>query len=322
MIRLLLLWISIIGVSAYPRWFLDYVELHKKSYTSLQRRLAFQVLKPKHDHIQKHTGSLLLELHSHSDKRFFKKGRNLMKHRRSTKKRAPKKKHRKLGMPLTFDWRHHGMVTPVRNQGECGGCYCFSALDHLEYWWKKNTGSLVELSVQECLDCTRQKIHLASGCDGGLMEDVFLMSKRWPIGKKSFETFSMRDQTCPRLPPPTGIKVKSFETMSNEWHSPIESELAHNLIRYGPIPVGVDSKSFNFELYKRGILKKGDCGGEIDHAVTVVGFGIEHGSRYWIVKNSWGKNWGVDGYFYLERDHNVCGINSYSAFATSVELVL
>ena len=163
---------------------------------------------------------------------------------------------------------------------------------------------------------------MADGCDGGLMEDVYTMSSRWPIGEKKFDQFVMRDRFCPRRPPNVGIKVKSFETMSDEWHSPIESQLAHNLIRHGPIPVGIDSKSYNFELYKKGILKKSDCGREIDHAVTVVGFGVEHGTRYWIVKNSWGENWGIDGYFYIERDKNACGINTYSSFATSVEMVL
>ena len=77
----------------------------------------------------------------------------------------------------------------------------------------------------------------------------------------------------------------------------------------------------NFELYHKGILKARHCGKEIDHAVTVVGYGIEHDTRYWIIKNSWGKKWGENGYFRLERDTNACGINSYSSFATDVEVV-
>ena len=74
-------------------------------------------------------------------------------------------------------------------------------------------------------------------------------------------------------------------------------------------------------MYRHGIIKASHCGKEIDHAVTVTWFGIEGTTRYWVIKNSWGKSWGESGYFRLERGKNACGINSYSSFATSVEVV-
>ena len=81
MFRLLLLLVCIVSVGAYPKWFFDYMKTHNKKYTQLERRLAFQVLKPKYEHIQQHTGGLKLQLFEYSDKR-FKKGRKLMRHKR------------------------------------------------------------------------------------------------------------------------------------------------------------------------------------------------------------------------------------------------
>ena len=82
------------------------------------------------------------------------------------------------------------------------------------------------------------------------------------------------------------------------------------------LPVAVDSTSNTFELYHDGIIRKDQCGNNVDHAVLVVGYT----PTYWIVKNSWGPLWGQSGYIYIERGKNTCGINSYASFATSVSI--
>lgn len=315
MLRLFLIFLIFLpSIFAYPMWFKKYIKDHGKEYTPLQKRIAFQVLKPKYEHIKRSENDLELVLHQTSD----------IKHRRrklNVRRASPTKhisKHRNLGLPLSFDWRPHGYVTPVKNQGSCGGCYCFSAITNLEYWYKKKTGKLKELSIQECMDCSKKMIKDADGCDGGLMEDVYDLNRRWTIGESNFDRFVMRDNVCPLIQPDHGIRTKTYHTISD---LPIENRLVHNLLRYGPIPVGIDSTSFNFELYKSGIIRKHHCGNNIDHAVTVVGYNTKNNIRYWIVKNSWGKNWGIDGYFYLERDRNTCGIDTYTSFATDVEVL-
>lgn len=322
MFRVVLLLISFTMTFAFPSWFHKYMKEHNKKYRVDEMHKAFKILKPKYDHIQRSNGDLHLRLHKNSDRE-----RKIGRHLYQMKKRAAPpdvsvKKKKLLSMPLEFDWRTHGTVTPVEEQGDCGGCYCFAGIHNLEHWYKKKTGHLKKLSVQECIDCTRTKIKYASGCDGGLMEDLYSLAQRWPIGEVKYDRFKMRDSMCPLKKPVRGITVKTYEVMSDDLNSPIEAELAHNLIRYGPIPVGIDSKSLNFELYRHGIVRAKHCGKEIDHAVTVVGYGIEGTTRYWIVKNSWGKTWGEGGYFRLERDKNACGINTYSSFATDVEVVV
>lgn len=305
--------------ATYPTWFKNYIKEHKKKYNEQQMKEAFHILQPKYHHIQKTSGDLHLRLHKNSDTN-RKSSRRLHEMKSRAKQTIPLKK-KTLGLPLEFDWRRHGTVTAVEEQGECGGCYCFSAIHHLEHWWKKATGNLTKLSVQECLDCTNKKIKYSDGCGGGLMEDLFKLAKHWTVGKANENPFAMRNKVCPRHQPKHGIRVKSYHVLSDEFHSQIERNLAHNLLHYGPIPVGVDSRSYNFELYRHGIIKAHHCGKKIDHAVTVVGYGIEKNTRYWIVKNSWGTGWGEKGYFRLERDHNACGINTYSSFVNSVELV-
>lgn len=321
MIRIAILFLCISCALAFPSWFHDYVKEHKKQYSVEQMDVAFSVLKPKYDYIQKNNGNLHLRLHKNSDKK-----RKINRRLHEMKKRASPtsfqdEKKKKLNMPLEFDWRLHGTVTGVEEQGDCGGCYCFAGIHNLEHHYKKKTGVLKKLSVQECIDCTNSKIKYASGCDGGLMEDLYTLAKQWPIEENKYDRFKMRNSFCPRRKPPHGIKVKQYKVMSDDLNSPIEDELAHNLLKYGPIPVGIDSKTYNFELYRHGIIKASHCGKEIDHAVTVTGFGIEGSTRYWVIKNSWGKSWGESGYFRLERGKNACGINSYSSFATSVEVV-
>lgn len=324
MIRIFLLFLCVYNIIikatfAYPSWFHHYVEEHDKKYTDEEMQVAFNILKPKYDHIRKNTGDLHLRLHKNSDQN-RKSGRRLhelIKRSKST----PRQKKKTLNLPLTFDWRVHGSVTDVEAQGACGGCYCFSAIHNLEHWYYKKKNTLTKLSVQECIDCTTKKIQGSDGCDGGLMEDVFELAKTWKIGKATYDPFVQRNSVCPLIQPSHGIRVKSYQVMSDEFSDKIENHLAHNLLQYGPIPVGIDSSSYNVELYRSGIIKADHCGKNIDHAVTVVGYGIEENTRFWIVKNSWGKHWGEDGYFRLERDHNACGINSYSSFVTDVEVV-
>ena len=309
-VLLLFFYLPFVYSIEYPDWFHKYIQEHNKQYKSDELDRAYNILKPKYDHIVGHKGGLKLSLHSFSDSPLKRR----LKVRKAKKSKRRKLKKKRIVIPTHFDWRTKGAVTNPKAQGTCGGCYCFAAIDNLEWWWKKRTGMLQDLSVQQCIDCTNKFVKDADGCDGGLMEDLYQLATTKPLSVASYDPFKMRTGTCPLLPP-TGkkIKVKTYHTMSDEYHSPIEAELASNLIQYGPIPVGVDSKSMNFELYRGGILKASHCGKDIDHAVTVVGYT----PQYWIVKNSWGNYWGEQGFFRIERGKNACGLNSYSSFVTN-----
>lgn len=308
-VLLLFIYLPCVCCVEYPNWFHKYIQEHRKQYTSDEMESVYRILKPKHDHIIRHKGGLKLRLHSFSDTHLKRK----LKMRKNEQNRGRNLKKKRLVIPSHFDWRKKGYVTHPKVQGSCGGCYCFAAIDNLEWWWKKRTGNLRDLSVQQCIDCTNKYVRDADGCDGGLMEDLYHLAVTRPISLASYDPFKMRTGTCPRAQlAGKKIKVKTYHIMSDEYHSPIEAELASNLIHYGPIPIGIDSKSMNFELYRGGIIRAAHCGKNIDHAVTVVGYT----PNFWVVKNSWGSHWGEGGYFRIERGKNACGINTYSSFVT------
>ena len=96
-----------------------------------------------------------------------------------------------------------------------------------------------------------------------------------------------------------------------------EEEMKEFLYQTGPLAIALDATGLQF--YQSGIA---DYGGwlcdkdHINHAVTLVGYGVEGSTDYWIVKNSWGKDWGESGYFRMTRGKGTCGINYYVTSAT------
>ena len=294
-----LLWLLLPCVYAYPSWFHDYVNEYDKQYNNSDS--MYHHLKPKMDSIA-YTKDLALKLHAFSDK-IYKKN----KHMNRTKSFIKDHTRHHLGLPLEFDWRTKGYVGPVVRQGDCGGCFSIAAIGNLEYWYKKKTGSFLSLSAQQAMDCTY-------GCEGGLMEDVYKYAQTHAIGPASWDPYRKHDSRCKIRYRNPFIKVKKYMVVSDEYNMHVENKLAHHILSYGPIPVGIDSSSHQFELYSSGIIKEHHCGKDIDHAVLVVGFTRD----YWIVKNSWGPSWGENGYFRIERFKNACGIDSYASFVTEI----
>jgi len=306
--RIIVLVLLIVSSNAYPNWFHEYKNKHRKLYDKTEEKKAFDVLEPKYHFAKRHG----YELTHRSDKN-HSLGFNPFRNRQlSDDTYTPVGNHR-LGMPLTMDWRTHGAVTSVKTQGSCGGCFAFAAVGSIEFWYWKYTRKAKDFSVQQWIDCTKGENY---GCEGGLMHPVFKKAMRMPAGPASFDKYRNRETTCRRRLERPWLRVKSFAVQSDDTHYPIEQHLAHNLVQYGPIPIGIDSTNWHFEMYRGGILKESQCGKDIDHAVLLVGYT----PSYWIIKNSWGPRWGQHGYLYLERGKNACGINSYASFITDAEV--
>lgn len=292
-------------------WFEDYIETHNKVYNPEERRRAFSILEPKYHFAKQHGYDLTHRSdknHSEAFNPFAIHNRRRLGQYNST----PSGNHR-LGLPLHLDYRTLGFVTSVKKQSSCGACFAFSAVGGIEYWYKKKSGELKDFSVQQWIDCTKPQNF---GCDGGLMHHVFHKAMVQPAGPVKFDPYVNHEGKCRHRHERPWLKVKSFVVQSDDTHYPIESHLVHNLVQYGPISIGIDSSNWHFELYKGGILKANKCGKDIDHAVLLVGFT----PSYWVVKNSWGENWGNQGYLYLERGKNACGINSYASFITDASI--
>lgn len=95
-----------------------------------------------------------------------------------------------------------------------------------------------------------------------------------------------------------------------------ETHLQAAVATVGPIAVAIDAASWEFQMYESGVYDPNYCSSDnLDHGVLVVGYGTENGQDYWLVKNSWGEGWGIDGYIKMQRNNNNrCGIASAASY--------
>lgn len=211
-------------------------------------------------------------------------------------------------LPESFDWRLHGAVTPVSNQGLCGSCNYFGALGSIEGAFKIKTGKLVQLSVQECLDCDMNNF----GCWGGSLDQTFRYVKAKGIGMEAdYPYVAKGKKVCSVDMGKPRVKIDGFKRISFKCHS--EASLMRAVVQQ-PIVVEV-VVGYRFSTYKKGIYKYGlPWFFPTKHALLIVGYGTCDEGDYWICKNSWGKLWGQDGYIYLQRNSGTatgcCGILS------------
>ena len=220
--------------------------------------------------------------------------------------------------PSSYDWRNAGRVSKVKDQGSCGSCWAFATVANLEglYYAKKKT--MKQFSEQMLVDCDTQD----SGCNGGLMEYAFswlksnggiMLQKDYPyVGKK---------QTCKKDKSKyADFKVSGYKKLgstSSTWSCVNEDDIKEFLYKTGPLAVALNADYLS--SYTGGIVdySSSKCPySGINHAVTMVGYGAASSKNYWIIKNSWGSDWGESGYFRIMRGKGTCGINCYITTAT------
>ncbi|KAL3754684.1 hypothetical protein ACJRO7_001873 [Eucalyptus globulus] len=209
-------------------------------------------------------------------------------------------------MPASFDWRKEGAVTPVKDQGQCGSCWAFSAVAAVEGLNQIKTGKLVSLSEQELMDCDVGKHD--QGCSGGEMDTAFsFIQRNGGITSESDYPYRGRDGSCD-----AAMLRSHAATISGYGDVPANDERSlEAAVARQPISVAIDAGGLEFQLYSRGIFT-GICGYDLNHGVAAVGYGSEGSRNYWIVKNSWGRDWGEDGYVRMLKGapdrRGVCGI--------------
>ncbi|XP_031104317.1 senescence-specific cysteine protease SAG39-like [Ipomoea triloba] len=219
-------------------------------------------------------------------------------------------------VPASMDWRKKGAVTPVKDQGQCGSCWAFSAIGATEGITQLTTKKLISLSEQELVDCDVKGED--QGCEGGYMEDAFkFILKNKGIALESTYPYTAADDKCnAKEAASAAARITGFEKVPKN-----DEEALRKAVANQPVSVSIDAGDFSFQFYKSGVFT-GPCGTMLDHGVTAVGYGKDvNGTKYWLIKNSWGLSWGEEGYIRMERDiaakHGLCGIALDSSYPTA-----
>uniref|UniRef100_A0A670K807 Cathepsin L n=1 Tax=Podarcis muralis TaxID=64176 RepID=A0A670K807_PODMU len=210
-------------------------------------------------------------------------------------------------LPSSVDWRSKGYVTPVKDQGSCGSCWAFSATGALEGYLARTTGRLVSLSEQNLVDCSWKQGN--QGCNGGWPSWAFqyVMDNHGLDSEQSYP-YVGQDLACTYKSADLAVRINGYvDIPSND-----EAALQEAVATYGPVTVALDASDFHF--YSSGVFDYPNCGTSLNHAVLAVGYGTQNGTPYWIIKNSWGPNWGEGGYILLKRGSNQCGVAEVASY--------
>lgn len=220
----------------------------------------------------------------------------------------------------SVDWRQHGKVSSVKNQGQCGGCWAFSAIGAIEgavsiaenFTWNASD-TRDGYSVDQCLECTPGALECEGGypwlCFSYVIANGGIDSERdWPYLSEGCDDAKEKYEKV--------AAISAFGNITDGDEPGLQTALARQ-----PVSVAVRANCDSFKNYGGGVLDD-DCGGgeqQIDHAILAVGYNLSAPTPYYIVKNSWGSSWGEGGYLRMAVGSNLDGIASKATYPVAAK---
>jgi cathepsin F len=230
----------------------------------------------------------------------------------------------KIKAPDSWDWRDKGVVNPVKDQGQCGSCWAFSVIGNIESLYAIKGKTLTSFSEQLIVDCSKgcteaynQQV-CNQGCNGGWPWTAMFDIMSWGgVETESDYPYTARDGSCNLDKSKVVAPIKNYTCLSGP-----KAASEDNMVNYlaANCPLSVALNADYLQEYTSGIIDpyfpSYECDPtQLDHAVLIVGYGQETSAiwgttNFWIVRNSWGGDWGEQGYFRIVRGSGCCGINT------------
>lgn len=210
-------------------------------------------------------------------------------------------------VPASIDWDALGVVEPIKDQAQCGSCWTFSTVATMECAWYMGGNGMQSGSEEELVQCAKSA---GDGCNGGEMTSAL----EWVIdngGDDSESDYPYTSGTgttgkCNKKKSKKNVIVLSDACVVSTDASG-EAGMVNFAAQIGTLAIAVNAGKF--QTYNKGILNPKWCSPRrLDHGVAIVGYGEENGTPYWKIRNSWGEDWGEDGYIRVARGSNVCGV--------------
>jgi len=291
---------------------------HKRTYHHAEFNTRYAIFKDNYDYVEKNNAEengMILSLNQFADLESSEFANLYLGYKASTQLNNTSTEpiiSAKSALPESWNWVDHGAVTGIKNQEQCGACWSFSTTGSTEGCHQISTGSLVSLSEQNLIDCSTS--YGNKGCNGGAMVDAMqYIINNGGIDTESSYPYTAEDGTCQYNAANSAATLSSYVNVASGSESDLKQKASA-----GPVSVAIDASLKSFQLYKSGIYYEAKCSSTaLDHGVLVVGWGKSSQGEYWIVKNSWGTSWGIEGYIWMARNRgNNCGIATAATLPT------
>lgn len=299
--------------------FLDFIRKYNKDYTDEEFVQRFNIFMESSAYIRNHNAqglSWTLAVNEFADMTFEEfKNSKLMDSQPVSESKSADRKVNSFKLPPALDWRSSGAVTEVKNQGSCKAGWAFATTGAIEGLWKINGNALVSLSEQQLISCSQS--YGNNGCGTGIPDFAFeYVQGVGGISSEKIYPYSSGSGTIsncvPTLASQISAKVAGYNDVTSN-----DPAMLLNAVTQQPIVVGVEADQYVWQYYSTGVITQ-NCGTNINHYALVVGYDTTQQVPYYIVKNSWGTSWGMNGYVYIAigSDVGVCGIQIRASYPT------